>query len=69
MSERMSTSEIMAELGTDSALNRARKKFSSWCGRIEQAGQQRSPLSPIELRRMEFEAVQEIISAYTESQG
>lgn len=60
---RMDLADIMHELGRDTPLNRARKKFSSWCARIEQAGQQHAPLSPIELRRMEFEAVKEILAA------
>jgi hypothetical protein len=58
--ERMTDDEVMAELGTRSALDKARIEFSSWSARIEQAGQQRKPLSPIEMRRMEFEAVRAI---------
>lgn len=57
---RRTMAEVMAELGTDTPLNRARKVFSSWCAKIEQAGQQREPLSPVEMRRMEFEAVEAI---------
>jgi hypothetical protein len=63
MSERRTQDEIMKLLGTDEPINRARKVFSSWCARIEQAGQQRTPLSPVEMRRMEFEAVEAIIQA------
>lgn len=59
----MTTAEVMKALGTDTPLNRARREFSSACGRIEQAGQQRSALSPVELRRMEFEAVRRIAAA------
>lgn len=51
-------------LSKDSRENAARKKFSSWCAKIEQAGQQRTPLSAPEMRQMEFEAVQEIILAF-----
>lgn len=60
----MTDAEVMAELRSDSGLNRARREFSSWCAKIEQAGQQRQALSPIELRRMEFEAVRAILAAH-----
>jgi hypothetical protein len=60
----MTDEEVIAELRSDSPLNRARQKFSSACARIEQAGQQRRGLSPIEMRRMEFEAVREIEAAW-----
>jgi hypothetical protein len=45
----------------DSPFNKARREFSSSSARIEQACNQRTPLSPIEMRRMEFEAVQRIV--------
>lgn len=51
-------------LGKNSRENAARQKFSSWCAKIEQAGQQRTPLSAAEMRKMEFEAVQEIILTF-----
>lgn len=56
----MTDKEVMAELGSLSPWNRARKVFSASSARIEQAGQQRKPLSPIDMRRMEFEAVRRI---------
>ena len=58
----MTDDEVMAELKSDSKINRARREFSSACGRIEQAGQQRTPLGPIHMRRMEFEAVMKIVA-------
>jgi hypothetical protein len=61
----MTDDEVMAELRSDSPLNRARQQFSSWSGRIEQRGQQRQPYSPIEMRRMEFQAVQAIVAAFS----
>ena len=61
---KMSDDEVMSELKSDSALNRARAQFSFASARIEQAGQQRTPLGPIEMRRMEFEAIQKILEAY-----
>lgn len=62
----MTDAEVFAALGGDTPLNRARREFSSACGRIEQAGQQRSSINPIELRRMEFEAIEKIIAAHAE---
>jgi hypothetical protein len=61
----MTDAEVMELLRGDSALNKARRVFSSACARIEQAGNQRTPLDPIEMRRMEFEAVQQIAAALT----
>lgn len=52
--------QIMKELRSDSDINRARACFSSWCAKIEQAGQQREPMDPITMRGMEFEAVMQI---------
>ena len=57
----MTNEEILSELNSDSTLNRVRKLFSSWCAKIEQASMQRTPLTPIEMRRMEFAAAQAII--------
>ena len=59
----MTDAEVMAELRSDSPLNRARAAFSGACGAIEQAGRQRRPAGPIEIRRMEFEAVRRIADA------
>jgi hypothetical protein len=59
----MTDQEVLDALNTDTPLNRARRQFSSWSGKIEQAGQQRRPISPIEFRRMEFEAVRAIAKA------
>jgi hypothetical protein len=61
----MTDDEVIAELRSDSPLNKARQQFSSWSARIEQKGQQRRPLTPIEMRRMEFEAVQAIVAAFS----
>lgn len=60
---KMTNDAVMSELKSDSPLNRARQKFSSAAARIEQAGQQRKPPSPVDIRRMEFEAVREIVEA------
>jgi hypothetical protein len=61
---RRTDDEVMSLLRGTSSLNEARKKFSGWAAKIEQASQQRTALSPIEMRRMEFEAVEAIIAAY-----
>ena len=61
----MTDEEVIAELRSDSPLNKARQQFRSWSVRIEWEGQQRRPLSPIEMRRMEFEAVQAIVAAFS----
>ena len=47
----------MALLKGHGPFQEARKLFSSHSARIEQSQQQRRPASPIEVRRMEFEAV------------
>jgi len=56
--------EVMELLKGSSQLNKARAIFSHEWARLEQAGMQRSPPGPIEVRRMEFEAVEKIIAAY-----
>lgn len=66
MIPRRTDAEVIEILGSKSSLDRARQVFSSWAAKIEQAGQQRKPLQPIELRRMEFEAAEAVIAAYTE---
>lgn len=62
----MTNDEIMAELRSDSRLNRARAKFSGWAARMEQEALQRRPIGPIEARGLEFEAVKDIIKAWEE---
>jgi hypothetical protein len=64
MKNRLTDQEVIELLTGDSAINHARRQFSSYSGKIDQAGRQRKPLSPIEMRRMEFEAVEKIIEAY-----
>jgi len=63
MKRRRTDDEVMAELLSDSPLNRARAKFSHWAAHIEQEGLQRRPAGPVEVRRLEFEAVEEIRDA------
>jgi hypothetical protein len=55
--------EILDEMKSGSQLGRARSAFYSAVGLQEQELQQRKPPGPIELRRMEFQAVIEIAKA------
>lgn len=56
----MTDDECIALLRGNSRLNQARQVFSSYSARIEQAQAQRKPLSPVEMRKLEFEAVEKI---------
>ena len=58
----MTDAELLALLATDTPLNRARRLFSSWRARIENESEQ--GLSPITMRKMEFEAVAAIVAEY-----
>ena len=61
---KMTDGAVMAAMRSDSALNRARQAFSGRAAGIEQAGQQRRPPGPVEIRRMEFEAVAAIAGEF-----
>jgi hypothetical protein len=50
--------EVLENIGTTTRMNRARQAFRNWSAKIEQAQSQRKPIGPIEVRRMEFEAVE-----------
>jgi hypothetical protein len=56
----MSDEEVMIYLRGDGMLNKVRAAFSSECGRMEQDEQQRTKPTPVERRRMEFEAARHI---------
>lgn len=60
----MTDDELLFLLRSEAPMEKARRKFTSWCGRIEQAGQQRKPLSPVELRKMEFMAITNIAATF-----
>lgn len=60
---RLTDQQVMDLLRSDGPYQRARKAFSAAAARIEQASQQRTPLGSIELRRLEFEAVDAIVAA------
>ena len=57
---KMTDEEVMAELNSNTPLDRARRVFSGAVGRIEQTHQNRYEPTPVEWRRMEFEAVKKI---------
>lgn len=59
----MTNDEIMAELKSDSPLNRARAQFSNGWATLEQASEQRKPPGPVEVRGMEFEFTKKILEA------
>lgn len=56
----LNDNEVMELLRSNSTFNKARQVFSSYSARIEQAQEQSKPIGPIEIRRLEFEAVQKI---------
>lgn len=60
----MNDAEMFALLGGTSKWNVARKIFMARAAKIEQLAMQRTPESPIVLRKMEFEAVREILAVY-----
>ena len=59
---RRTDEEVLRELNSDSPLNKARRLFSHGSAGIEQAHLQRGGLTPIEMRRMEFEATEAILA-------
>lgn len=63
----MTDAEILAELGTDSLLNRVRRSVSGFVGKAEQSMQQRRAVPPIQLRRNEFEFAEKIIAMVREA--
>lgn len=60
----MTDEEVVAELLRDTKLNRARRAYSASIAQLEQAMMQRRRPGPIEMRRMEFEAVKKIVEAF-----
>lgn len=60
----MTDEQMFALLTGDAPFNRARQQFSNWTAKIEQAQSQRQALSSIEMRKMEFAAVEAIVTAY-----
>jgi hypothetical protein len=64
MARRTDAEVMKLLLDNDAPLNKARQQFSNWSAKIEQAGQQRRVQSPVEMRRLEFEATEAILEAF-----
>lgn len=64
---RRTADEIVELLRSNGRLNRARQQFSNWRAKISNLQEQRTSLSPVEMRRLEFEAVEAIVQAYNDS--
>lgn len=60
----MTDEECMTLIMGLSPFNKARQQFSNWTAKIKQAQAQRQSLSSIEMRKMEFQAVEAIVLAY-----
>lgn len=60
----MSMKDILNELATESKLNRARRILSGHCGQVDQMCRQRRSPSPVDIRRLEFEAVKKILKLW-----
>lgn len=60
---RLTDAQVMELLKGTAPINNARREFSNACGLIDQAGYQPGGLPPIEMRRMEFEAVMRIAAS------
>lgn len=61
--KKLSDREILDAMRADTPVNRVRQIFSNEVATFEQALQQRVVPTPIEYRRMEFEAAEKLISA------
>jgi hypothetical protein len=61
--QKLSDREILDATRADTQINRVRLIFSCEFARIDAAFRQRTALSPIEYRRMEFEAAEKLLDA------
>jgi hypothetical protein len=62
----LTDAEVMDLLRGETPWNKARREFQNWAGKIDQSCSQGA--SPIEIRRMEFEAVKAIALAMLKGQ-
>lgn len=70
LAPRRTDEEVMSLLvDKNHPLNVARAAFSGACARLEQAYQQKSVPSSVEMRRMQFEAVEDIIRKFVAAGG
>ena len=60
MPNQLTDKEVVELLKGNSTLNKARQIFSSYSAMIEYDQYHQKPMGPIEMRRLEFEAVQKI---------
>lgn len=60
----MTGREIIDALQADTPLAKVRAIFSQRSAQIEQAQAQRTPLSPIEMRRMELQAANAVLALF-----
>lgn len=63
----MTDEELMDHLKNDTALNKVRTVLSGVIGAADQAGQQRRPQTPVEVRKQEFAGVEKILDAAVEA--
>lgn len=61
---KLTDKEVVDLMNYPCAIALARREFCSAVGKIDQAMAQRNPPTPIELRRMEFDAVRRIALAF-----
>jgi hypothetical protein len=61
---RLTDDQVMRMLREDTPFNRVRAQISFSIARAEQRAAQERSISPIELRRREFEDAEKIIKAY-----
>lgn len=60
----MSGREVLDAIAADTPLSRVWRRFSEGYAEIDQAGRQRNPPSPIEVRRMELQAANRILELF-----
>lgn len=59
-------SELIVLMKSKSPYNAARWQLTGMIGKLEQAQQQRTPLSTLDYRKLEFEIVETVIKAYND---
>ncbi len=66
---KMTDTQVLAEMQSDSLLNKIRQEFSFGSARIEQACAQRQKPSIFEIRQMEFDIAQKIMDICIANSG
>lgn len=62
--DEMTDREVLDAMNADTPLARVRTIFSRCSAEIEQAGMQRRSLTPIEMRRLELQAANNILELF-----